>query len=395
MAGDYYDHTTYPSQGAVGSSSAARAEFELIEVGFNKLPGLTGNGGKLVAINAAGTAQEAITTTGTGSGVRATGPTLTSPAISGGTINGTPIGSTTPSTVAATTLNASGKVQGQVVRIKDANYSELYFSTSDDGGAGALTYNHATNTLHLYTGGGSRAAVSSTGLTVTGAISATLGFSSTEQNIINQPNNNMALNVRASNAGMTGNVLSVTADRNTTNASYNLIAAGCYAVADRFIVRDSGNVVNTNNSYGAISDIKFKENIVNAAPKLAKLLQVRIVNYNLKTAPTQRQLGVIAQELELISPGLIEETPDYINVEKIREVEVPAIDAVFDDEGGLVTPATEATTKFEEYIEREPAGTVTKSVKYSVFVPMLIKAMQEQQEMIVALQVRIDALEAA
>lgn len=205
----------------------------------------------------------------------------------------------------------------------------------------------------------------------------------------------MALNVRASNAGMTGNVLSVTADRNTTNASYNLIAAGCYAVADRFIVRDSGNVVNTNNSYGAISDIKFKENIVNAAPKLAKLLQVRIVNYNLKTAPTQRQLGVIAQELELISPGLIEETPDYINVEKIREVEVPAIDAVFDDEGGLVTPATEATTKFEEYIEREPAGTVTKSVKYSVFVPMLIKAMQEQQEMIVALQVRIDALEAA
>lgn len=62
MAGsEYYDHTTYPSQGAAGSSSAARAEFELIEAGFGKLPDLAGNGGKLVAVNAAGTAEEALT----------------------------------------------------------------------------------------------------------------------------------------------------------------------------------------------------------------------------------------------------------------------------------------------------------------------------------------------
>lgn len=61
MAGEYYDHTSYPSQGAAGSSSAARAEFELIEAGFDKLPTLTGNGGKLAAINAGGTAMEALT----------------------------------------------------------------------------------------------------------------------------------------------------------------------------------------------------------------------------------------------------------------------------------------------------------------------------------------------
>jgi hypothetical protein len=34
-------------------------------------------------------------------------------------------------------------------------------------------------------------------------------------------------------------------------------------------------------------------------------------------------------------------------------------------------------------------------VKYSVFVPMLIKAMQEQQALITALTTRITALEAA
>ena len=37
-------------------------------------------------------------------------------------------------------------------------------------------------------------------------------------------------------------------------------------------------------------------------------------------------------------------------------------------------------------------GEKTKSVKYSVFVPMLIKAMQEQQEMITSLQEQINEL---
>lgn len=78
---EYYDHTTYPSQGSAGSSAAMRAELDLIEAGFGKLPNLAGNGGKITAVNAGGTAIEAITTTGTGSGVRATSPTLVTPAL--------------------------------------------------------------------------------------------------------------------------------------------------------------------------------------------------------------------------------------------------------------------------------------------------------------------------
>jgi hypothetical protein len=81
MAGEYYDHSTYPASGAAGSSSAARAEFEAIQAGFDKLPTLSGNASKIVAVNSAGTALEAITTTGTGSGVRATSPTLVTPNI--------------------------------------------------------------------------------------------------------------------------------------------------------------------------------------------------------------------------------------------------------------------------------------------------------------------------
>jgi hypothetical protein len=126
---------------------------------------------------------------------------------------------------------------------------------------------------------------------------------------------------------------------------------------NRLIIWGNGNVVNTNNSYGAISDIKLKENIVDATPKLDKLNQVRVVNYNL-IGEEQKQLGVIAQELEQLFPSMIDESPD-------RDV------------------------------EGNDLGTTTKSVKYSVFVPMLIKAIQEQQALITALTTRITALEGA
>ncbi len=63
MAGNYYDHTTFPQTGTVGSSAQMRAELELIEAGFNKLPDLVGNALKLVRINASATAQEAVLNT--------------------------------------------------------------------------------------------------------------------------------------------------------------------------------------------------------------------------------------------------------------------------------------------------------------------------------------------
>lgn len=100
MANEFYDHTTYPSQGAAGSSSALRAELDSIEVGFDKLPTMASNGSKIVAVNSGGTALEAITTTGTGSGVRATSPTLVTPnlgtpsALVGTNITGTAAGLT-------------------------------------------------------------------------------------------------------------------------------------------------------------------------------------------------------------------------------------------------------------------------------------------------------------
>lgn len=59
MPNSFYNHATYPTPNSAGSSSSMRAELDLITAGFNKMPTLSGNGYKLVGVNAAGDALEA------------------------------------------------------------------------------------------------------------------------------------------------------------------------------------------------------------------------------------------------------------------------------------------------------------------------------------------------
>jgi hypothetical protein len=114
-----------------------------------------------------------------------------------------------------------------------------------------------------------------------------------------------------------------------------------------FLVWSNGNVVNTNNSYGAISDIKLKENIVDASSQWDDLKALQVRNYNFKEGQTHTQIGLVAQEVELVSPGLVSESPDR------------------DEEGNDL-------------------GTVTKSVNYSVLYMKAVKALQEAMERIEA-----------
>lgn len=130
----------------------------------------------------------------------------------------------------------------------------------------------------------------------------------------------------------------------------------------------NGNVQNTNNSYGAISDAKLKENITPAQSYLQRFMQVQFKNFNF-IGSDLKQFGVIAQELEQVFPGLVEETPDTEQV------------TVTDPETG------------EERTETIETGTVTKSVKYSVLAQIQGKVIQEQQALIEQLMARVTALE--
>lgn len=97
MSNPYYTHTTYPTPNSPGSSATMRNELEAVTAGFDLLPTLSGNGYKVVMINAAGTAMVASSA-------------LQSLAITGSTINSTPIGATTAAAGTFTNLTASGNV---------------------------------------------------------------------------------------------------------------------------------------------------------------------------------------------------------------------------------------------------------------------------------------------
>jgi hypothetical protein len=86
-------------------------------------------------------------------------------------------------------------------------------------------------------------------------------------------------------------------------------AAGAGGGNQVFIVYSNGNVVNFNNSYGSISDIKLKENIVDAHSQWDDLKALQVRNYNFKEGQTHTQIGLVAQEVELVSPGLVSESP--------------------------------------------------------------------------------------
>jgi hypothetical protein len=126
-------------------------------------------------------------------------------------------------------------------------------------------------------------------------------------------------------------------------------AAGAGGGNQVFIVYSNGNVVNFNNSYGSISDIKLKENIVDAHSQWDDLKALQVRNYNFKEGQTHTQIGLVAQEVELVSPGLVSESPDR-------------------DEDG------------------NDLGTVTKSVNYSVLYMKAVKALQEAMERIETLE---------
>lgn len=136
---DYYSHTTYPANGVLGSSSAMRSELELIETGISaKLPDLSGNGGKIVAVNSGASALEAVTTTGTGSAVRATSPTLVTP------ILGTPTsGTLTNCTGLPVATGVSGLGTGVATFLATPSSANLASAVTGETGSGALVFGTA------------------------------------------------------------------------------------------------------------------------------------------------------------------------------------------------------------------------------------------------------------
>jgi len=151
------------------------------------------------------------------------------------------------------------------------------------------------------------------------------------------------------------------------STQYNIGVFGIASGTGAYALYASGNIGYTG-SLIDVSDIKLKENIEPVENALTKIMKVKPHTFTFKTDqkfksmnfPEGRQYGFIAQELEEIFPELV--------VKKI----------------GPVNPASSELTD---------EGIDYKGVKYVEMIPILLKAIQEQQEMIEQLQERIEQIE--
>ena len=186
----------------------------------------------------------------------------------------------------------------------------------------------------FYAGGTERMRITSGGLLFVGDTTTNYGYSA--HHIANDASQGYALIVRNKNTTTTNNSVIQLNQATSGSDGYFMICrqGDPNSGTNRLFIYSNGNVQNVNNSYGAISDERLKENIVDATPKLDDLMKVKIRNYNF-IGQEDKQIGVIAQEIENVFPNLVEDTKD---------------------------PENEETTK---------------SVKYSVLVPILVKSIQE------------------
>ena len=267
-------------------------------------------------------------------------------------------GSTPAVTVAADnnvgigTTNPGSKLQvAGEIRVADGSKATPSYSFTNDPDTGM--FSDLANTLRFGTGANTRMTIEPSGevgINTTGP-SAALHLRALTTN-------GVPFKLEGDSNTTVEQMLIITSKAfNSSDAWYNLVAQagdGSGGATNTCIIERDGDLRNKNNSYGQISDSRLKENITDATPKLDDVMKVKVKNFNF-IGEDLKQIGVVAQELEEVFPGLV------------KEDKQPDVNG---EEGGIY-----------------------KSVKYSVLVPILLKAMQEQQDQIEDLKTRITQLE--
>ena len=278
--------------------------------------------------------------------------------ITTGTINANRIlaGTLNASIVDVTNLDAS-KITAGILSGREIRTSA--------GGSRIVLADGNTDTLAFYSGGGTVASIrgetaklvldvgASSEVRVSGKlqVNSTSNFDGSivvNGNTTTTGDLTVTDEVTAARVSTEGNVVSLNAYRTTATAGDTVIRVRSNVgttAGTALEIHADGDVFNKNDSYGVLSDVALKENIQPARQYLEDLRQIEIVKYNL-IGHQEELLGVTAQQVESVFPRL-----------------VPTL------------------------------GNGHKAVRMSVFVPMLITAVQELADKVDDLTARIEALE--
>ena len=284
----------------------------------------------------------------------------------------------------------------------------IAFGDSSDNDIGGIKYCHDANTLRLIANAGERIRVGSDGDTGIGTTSPTARLT------VEKDSTTAWICHLENTAGSNyGRVLQLNLDNDfDDNASVFMIAYG--SSTERCKIFSDGDLQNHDNSYGAISDERIKQNITDANSQWDDIKALKVRNFKRKDDVRKygdaawEQIGVVAQEAELVSPKLIKESlpssGDILSDSAFGTLytadDPETQDAVFytaEDQEVIngdnnIGDEKSASTKQVGDIKTTTSEKV-KGMKYSVLYMKAIKCLQEAQTRIETLEAKVTALE--
>jgi hypothetical protein len=158
------------------------------------------------------------------------------------------------------------------------------------------------------------------------------------------------------------------------------------STTDRMFITSEGDIKNHDNSYGSTSDERIKQDIRDSNSQWDDIKNIKIRNYKKKDDVRQygdkawEQIGVIAQELETVSPKLI------------RHNDPSASDILSDSSFGTIYADGDSIPEDKKIGDVKEIKEQVKSVSYSVLYMKAIKALQEAMTRIETLEAEVTAL---
>jgi len=192
---------------------------------------------------------------------------------------------------------------------------------------------------------------------------STMSRANDVSHVMHQDNGDISVFIENSNANNPyGLFIDFSANADDDNSTHFIACVD--SSTTRFQVMNQGDVRNHDNSYGAISDVKLKEQITDASSQWDDIKALTVRKYKMKEDVSIKgdsdelwRLGVVAQEVE--EAGM----------------------------GGLVS------TDIDRDKELNDLGTTTKSIKYSILYMKAVKALQEAMTRIETLEAKVATLE--
>jgi len=278
----------------------------------------------------------------------------------------------------------------------------IHFGDSGDIDIGVIEYSHPDNSLRFTVNAAERMRITSTG-------NSTLNGHANDTDVLAVKFDNNTANPRGIKIEYTD------AAPDDQNAAFlRCVDTG----TTRMFIMNDGDLLNHDGAYNAISDQRLKQDITDANSQWNDLKAIKVRNFKKKddvraygeNAPMH--IGVIAQELETVSPKLVKTHPPE------------ASDIIYSAEFGTLYTADDAETKDgndavlyvaedQEVIDGEHSvgdikteathskkvgdlkevGDNVKSVKASILYMKAIKALQEAMTRIETLETKVTALE--